>query len=137
MAVASFCQDIVLAVAVPLFLVVYLERTIACEEAFLAEKFGPDYLAWARDVPMFFPRFAGWRTPGLPFSARNVRKREDSGFFAFIATFFVIDQARELLVEHREAADPVWLATFAAGAVVYLALRTLKKRTQLLSVQGR
>lgn len=137
MAIALFCQDPVLAVAVALFLVLYLERMIACEEAFLAEKFGPGYLAWARDVPAFFPRLSGWRAAALPFSVRNVLRREYSGFFAIVATFFVIDQARELLVEHRDTADPAWLFALAGGGIVYLALRTLKKQTRLLAVPGR
>ncbi len=64
-----------------LFLIIYLERIIATEEEFLAGKFGDAYRDWATEVPAFFPRLTGWRAPELPFSFRNVLRREYSGPF--------------------------------------------------------
>ncbi len=120
-----------------LFLVLYLERIIATEEEFLTAKFGDAYRDWASEVPAFFPRFSGWQAPELPFSLRNVLRREYSGFFAVIAVFFVLDQSREYLAESKAAIDPQWLAVFGIGALVYLALRWAKKHTRLLNVVGR
>lgn len=137
MAIAFFLQSVWFAVLMLLFLVVYLERIIATEEKFLTEKFGDDYRNWAAEVPAFFPRLTGWRAPELPFSLRNVLRREYSGFFAIIASFFVLDQSREYLAESRTVLDPDWLAALAIGALIYVALRWAKKRTRLLDVAGR
>ena len=137
MAIACFLQNIWFAVLILLFLVIYLERIIATEEAFLAEKFGDAYHGWVAEVPVFFPRRTGWRPPELPFSIRNVLRREYSGFFAIIAVFFVLDQSREYLAESQTAIDPDWLAALALGAFAYVLLRWAKKQTSLLDVAGR
>ncbi len=137
MAVACFLQNVWFAVLMLLFLIIYLERIIATEEKFLAAKFGDGYRTWAAEVPAFFPRLTGWRAPELPFSIRNVLRREYSGFFAIIAVFFALDQSREYLAERRTAIDPHWLAALAAGALAYVLLRWAKKRTRLLDVAGR
>jgi len=137
MAIAFFLQNVWFAVLMLLFLIIYLERIIATEEKFLMGKFGDDYHHWAAEVPAFFPRTTGWRTPELPFSFRNVLRREYSGLFAIVAVFFVLDQSREYLAESRTAIDPDWLAALAAGALAYVLLRWAKKRTRLLDVAGR
>lgn len=137
MAVAFFLQSIWFALLMALFLIIYLERIIATEEAFLSEKFGDAYRDWAGEVPAFFPRLTGWRAPDLPFSFRNVLRREYSGLFAIVAAFFVLDQSREYLAESKMAIDPDWLAALAVGAFAYLLLRWAKKRTSLLDVSGR
>lgn len=137
MAVAFFTQNIWFAALMFMFLIVYLERIIATEEAFLTTKFGDSYRNWAAEVPTFFPRLTGWRPPELPFSFRNVLRREYSGFFAIIATFFVLDQSREYLAENVAVVDATWLAGLAFGALVYLSLRWAKKHTDLLKVAGR
>jgi protein-S-isoprenylcysteine O-methyltransferase Ste14 len=137
MAIACFSQNIWFAALMLLFLIVYLERIIATEEQFLAEKFGDAYRSWAANVPAFFPRFSGWKRPELPFSLRNVLRREYSGFFAIILVFFVLDQSRELLAESKSVVDPDWLAALAVGALAYVLLRWAKKRTSLLDVAGR
>lgn len=137
MAVALFTQDFYFTLLMLLFLIVYLERIIATEESFLTQKFGDAYQRWSAETPAFLPRLSGWKRPELPFSLRNVLRREYSGFFAIIAIFFVMDQSREVLAEHVTTIDPSWLAALIVGAVIYLVLRTMKKRTRLLNVAGR
>lgn len=137
MAVALFLQNVYVALIMALFLFIYLERIIATEERFLSEKFGEPYRAWTREVPAFFPRLHGWRGPALPFSFRNVLRREYSGFFGIIAAFFVLDQAREFMTEHPTGVDPRWLAALTFGAIVYFVLRSLKKYSRILDVSGR
>ena len=137
MAVALFTQDVYFTLLMLLFLIVYLERIIAAEESFLTQKFGTDYLRWSQETPAFLPRLSGWKRPDLPFSLRNVLKREYSGAFAIVAIFFTMDQSREILAEHMTTIDPAWLAALIGGAVAYLVLRTMKKKTRLLNVPGR
>lgn len=135
-AIAMFTQDFYVALTMVLFLVIYMERIIATEERFLAEKFGEVYLRWQAETPAFFPRLHGWHTSELPFSVRNMLKREYTGLFLMIAVFFVMDQGREFINE-RAPIDTGWLIFLIAGATIYIVLRTLKKKTNLLSVPGR
>lgn len=137
MGIALFLQNIWFALLMLMFLIIYLERIIAAEEAFLTEKFGDAYRNWAAEVPAFLPRLRGWRAPELRFSFRNVLKREYSSMFAIVATLFAVDQGREFLSENATRVDPEWLAAFAVGAGIYLGLLWMKKRTKLLNVNGR
>lgn len=135
--VALFTQGVYFVVIMVLFLVIYLERIIGAEEAFLTGKFGDEYSEWASRVPAFIPRLSGWRKPPLPFSVRNVLRREYSGFFAIIAAFVAIEAFGDLLFRGHLLYDPAWTAAFIAAALVYLVLRFMKKRTSLLDVAGR
>ncbi|MGQ3672041.1 isoprenylcysteine carboxylmethyltransferase family protein [Ochrobactrum sp. MC-1LL] len=137
MAIALFTQGIYFVIIMALFLVIYLERIIATEEAFLADKFGDEYQVWADRVPAFFPRLTGWRQPELSFSIRNVLRREYSGFFAIIAAFVAIEAFGDILFQGHILYDPVWIATFIGGGIIYLGLRYMKKHTTFLDVQGR
>lgn len=137
MSIALFTQSLTFALIVGLFLVLYLERIIATEERFLADKFGDDYIAWTARVPAFLPNFALWSQPSLPFSLRNVLRREYSGFFAIIAAVVIIDYGHEAFGEGDTQIGLAWTAFFLVGAVVYVTLRSLKKHTNLLVVEGR
>jgi hypothetical protein len=48
-----------------------------------------------------------------------------------------MDIVGDYLIEGELELDPVWAVIFGFGLVVYLTLRTLKKRTRLLHVEGR
>lgn len=137
MAIALFTQSLSFTLVMALFLVIYLERIIATEERFLAQRFGEDYRAWTARVPVFFPRFSLWAPPALGFSLRNVLRREYSGFFAIIAVVVVIDYAREAFIEGETRIGIAWAAFFLVGAAIYILLRSLKKHTNLLAVEGR
>jgi len=54
------------ALVVVLYFVAFYPSVVREEAKFLAEKFGPDYAAWARDVPAFLPRI----TPAGPRASR-------------------------------------------------------------------
>ena len=125
------------AVLVPLLFWLYYERIMFAEEEFLRQRFGELYVAWATSTPAIVPRFSGWRPAALPFSVRNVLRREYSGFFAVVASFAVLDAVGESIALGRWHIDPLWAAAFLVGFVVYATLLTLKRRTRLLRVKGR
>ena len=122
-----------------LVLVIYLyyERIMFAEEEFLRNKFGDTFIEWSEKTPTILPGFRNWRSPELPFSFRNVLKREYSGFFGIIASFVFLEIVETRIVEGRFRLDPVWMVIFAVGLVVYITLRTLKKMTKALNIQGR
>ena len=123
-------------IAVLLFWI-YYERIMFAEEEFLRGKFGDTYLKWAEKTPAFIPSLKNWQPPSLPFSFKMVLRREYSGFFAIIVAFTVLDFIEESFVHHQLEIDWVWLVMFLIGLTVYLTLRTLKKKTKLLNVEGR
>ncbi|MGD9244674.1 MAG: isoprenylcysteine carboxylmethyltransferase family protein [Desulfobacterales bacterium] len=115
----------------------YYERIIWAEEAFLKEKYGKDYLDYAKRTPAFNPNFSNLKRPNLSFSFRNILKREYSGFFAMIASFTVLILVGDDIATGKLIIDKLWLCLFLGGLGVYLTLRTLKKKTRILHVEGR
>lgn len=115
----------------------YYERIMFAEEEFLRSKFGKLFEQWASRTPAFTPSFKNWVPASLPFSWRNVLKREYSGFFAIIAAFTILEVVGDVVVEGRFVFDQMWAIIFAIGLTIYLVLRTLKKKTAILAVEGR
>ncbi len=64
-------------------------------------------------------------------------KREYSGFFAVIAIFTMLEVLGDYVVAHELQVDWLWVVIFSVGFGVYLILRTLKKHTRILHVDGR
>ncbi|MFH1919384.1 MAG: isoprenylcysteine carboxylmethyltransferase family protein [Planctomycetota bacterium] len=135
--VSMFCQTWWLTVIFILAFWIYYERIMMAEEEFLREEFGDAYLDWASRTPAFIPAPSRWRRPDLPFSLRKVLRREYTGFFAIVACFFVLESTRHVMVYGQLVFEPHWAVIFLAGLLVYATLRTLKKRTHLLVVEGR
>ena len=115
----------------------YYERIMLAEEAFLRKQFNGEFEQWAAATPAFIPKFRGWKKFGLPFCWRTVLQREYNGFFLIIGVFFLLDFAGDSIAERRFKVDPWWLAFLIGGFVIFATLRTLKKRTHLLTVEGR
>jgi len=115
----------------------YYERIIFAEEAYLRNKFGNEYLEWANKTPVIIPKFSQYRRADLPFSLRNVLRREYSGFFAVIVTLFILETFGELSAEGKLEFDLGWILLLGIGFIAWLTLRTLKKYTTILNVEGR
>jgi protein-S-isoprenylcysteine O-methyltransferase Ste14 len=134
---ALFVRSAWVTLLVTLAFWLYYERIMLAEEEFLRRRFGDAFESWAARTPAFVPNLAGWAPPALPFSWKNVLQREYSGLFGMIATFAVLVLLRDVFATGRVDRHPVWLAAFLAGAVSYVVLRTLKRHTSLLDVDGR
>jgi protein-S-isoprenylcysteine O-methyltransferase Ste14 len=115
----------------------YYERIMFAEEEFLRRKYLSRYEDWASRTPAFLPRFSSWTSSGLPFSFKNVLKREGHGLFAIIVSFALLNAISYFFVEQRFELDTLWKVAFAVGAVIFLVLRTLRKKTKVLDVAGR
>jgi protein-S-isoprenylcysteine O-methyltransferase Ste14 len=115
----------------------YYERIIFAEEAYLRDKFGNEYLEWANKTPAFIPKLSQYRKANLPFSLRNVLRREYNGFFAVIVILFVLETVGEIFVKGRLEFDLGWIFLLGIGFVVWMVLRSLKKYTKVLYVEGR
>lgn len=115
----------------------YYERIAAAEEAFLENKFGRTYRDWAEHTPAFIPRLRGFRRTTLPFSWRTVLRREYNGLFLLVAVYTLIELIVDSVAEHRLHLERNWLIFFLVGAVLFLVVNQVKRRTRLLHVPGR
>jgi len=115
----------------------YYERIMFAEEAFLEERFGDQFVAWARRTPAFLPRPRQYIPAELTFSWRSVLRREYSGLLVVLTAMFLLEVAGDFSTSGRLRLDPYWVALLGAGAVVWAVLRTLRKRTKVLDAPGR
>lgn len=115
----------------------YYERIMLAEEAFLQKQFGQEFRRWAARTPAFVPALWNWTRPSLPFSPRNVLKREYTALALIVLLHSMIETAEHLVIDHRLKVEPLWLSALSLTALAYFALRYLKNNTQLLHVEGR
>ncbi len=115
----------------------YYERIMFAEEEFLRRKFGQEYVRWATTTPAFLPRLSGWRQPLLPFSWRNVLRREYTALFGILMGFAGLEVLEHLVMERRFEIETHWKVLIPLTVAVYVALRTLKRHTSLLTEAGR
>jgi len=115
----------------------YYERIIFAEEAYLRNKFGDEYLAWATVTPVFIPKFRNYRKANLPFSLRNAVRREYNGFFAVIVVLFILEVVGNLIYKNKIEIDLMWHVFLGISFIIWITLRIVKKYTPLLNVEGR
>ena len=113
----------------------YYERIIFAEEAFLRERFGEDYLAWASRTPAFLPRFSQWKRPSRPFSWRTFVRREYQSGFGLIMAIFALEQLTELYMGHAWHIDIMWIWIVGVGTCLYVITRYLHKKTNVLLIE--
>lgn len=119
-----------------------IERIVAAEERFLSEQYGAIYSDWAARTPTFVPSWHLWRAPELGFSLRTVLRREYNGVLGTALAFVALDAVRDMAVEHESLAlwlreDWFWSDGLLAAILAFLILRTLKRHTRWLHVDGR
>jgi len=135
--VSMFCGIWWLTVLMALVFWIYYERIMFAEEEFLRRKFGEAYMAWAEVTPAFLPRLRGWKRPELRFSLRTVLRREHPAILATCLIFFLLEAYQRVVIRGEWRPNLLWTGIFVAGLVVSLTLRTLKRNTSLLAVDGR
>ena len=120
-----------------LLFMIYYERIIIAEEAFLTKKFKQPYLDWVSKTPAFFPKFSQWQTPELPFSFKKAIRKEYHGFFALIISMFVLEVVSDYYLHRHFKFDFMWLCIVGLGAMVYVMIRFLHKQTSFLKTPDR
>jgi protein-S-isoprenylcysteine O-methyltransferase Ste14 len=115
----------------------YYERIMFAEEQFLRRKFGEIYDNWSMKVSSFIPYSFNFIRPKLPFSVRNVLKREYNGFFNIFVIFTLLDIFRNYFLSRRIYLTEMWIYLFASAFVIWIAIWGIHKRTKWLEVDGR
>ncbi|WP_038098124.1 methyltransferase family protein [Thioalkalivibrio sp. HK1] len=131
-----FSQKFLITLCICFFLVIYYERIILAEEAFLTRQFKDSYLQWAKKTPAFIPNLTLWQPPRLPFSLKSVLRREYTTWLVAFFSLFCIEVGGDLLADANRI-DTSWLIALIIACVLYLVLRQIKKQTNLLDVDGR
>ena len=54
-----------------------------------------------------------------------------------IIVLFILEVTGDLVAEHKFEVDLHWVLILSVGFVIWMVLRTLKKKTNLLNVDGR
>ena len=116
---------------------VYYERIMYAEEAFLRRKFGDAYVEWGKKTPAFFPRWKSFQRSDLPFSMRNVLRREYNGFLGMLLSMFILEVAGDYVVNGMLEIDLHWIIIMTIVLLTWFSLRSLKKYSKVLKVQGR
>jgi protein-S-isoprenylcysteine O-methyltransferase Ste14 len=110
----------------------YYERIAAREEAFLIDRFGSEFDAWAARVPAIVPSFSTYQRSTAPFSWRKVLRHEFHGLMVIAAGAFVFDALQESWRARAWQVDAPWAWFCGASAVLFAASAVLKKGTRLL-----
>lgn len=115
----------------------YYERIIFAEEQYLRRKFGETYDTWAFRVRAVIPSFRRYMKAELPFSLRNVLKREYNSIANMFIVFALLDLLRNISVTGRFYLEPMYITLFVAALIFWGIIRYLVKRTRFLHVEGR
>ena len=132
-----YVNNIWFAIVCTLLFWLYYERIMFAEEQFLKGKFGEQYLKWSLTAPPFFPKLKGWKRTDLEFSFRNVLKREYNGLFAIGISFAYLNILKNYIKNKEFMINDFWLYTLIITFLLFIILRTIKKKTRLLHVDGR
>ncbi|MBL8812280.1 MAG: hypothetical protein JNM43_19105 [Planctomycetaceae bacterium] len=115
----------------------YYERIMLAEEAFLRSKFGEEFSVWVSMTPAFLPSWKNYRPAQLPFSLRNVLRREYNTVLQIVVVGFLLELFGDWFETGRISYSVPWCVFLCSGFVIWGILRTLKRRTDLLVVDGR
>lgn len=135
--ISLFPRTWALPIILSLAFILHYERVIFSEEEYLENKFGDEFRAWAARVPIILPRFKNYQPPKLSFSWKAALRREFYDLSGIITAFFGLDMIGDFIVYRRITFDPFWGPLFIVGFVFFLIVRMLKKKTDLLKVDGR
>ena len=115
----SFCFTVIFG----LLYWLYYERIMFAEEQFLRRKFGEIYDKWSENVSSFIPYSLKFIPPNLPFSVRNVLKREYNSFVNIFVIFIVLDLFRNYFLSERIYLTPMWIWLTASAAVIWIVIK--------------
>jgi len=116
---------------------IYYERIIFAEEQYLRRKFGEAFDEWAYGVRAVIPGFRNWKKAALPFSFRNVLRREYNSIANLFIVFALLDLFRNIAVTGRVYMEPMYVTLLASALLFWAVMRYMVKRTKFLRVEGR
>lgn len=131
--IAGFTQNFWFLIAFVFMYWVYYERIMYAEEEFLISKYGDDYLNWSKRVPAFIPKISNWQKPIYSFSWIKVIRQEKTGLLNLFLVVLAVKIIGELVVNHKLLTDLKYWITFGAALLIYVIIKTIQKKTNLLT----
>ena len=117
---------------------VYYERIMFTEEQFLRNKFKVQFLQWAEKTPAFVPNFKLWKSPEITFSFKKILKKEKNGFTAIFLVILLLKVIGEYAMTGSFIPkEKYWIVLASFSFLLYMILRYMKKKTNLLDEKGR
>ena len=107
---------------------IYYERIMYAEEIFLIAKFGSEYENWSSKTPAFLPNIASYTPTKSIFSFRKVLEGEYSGIYGVFVIFTLLLVFRNYNLNITPIISNAWIGIFLGNTLIYITLRTLKKR---------
>ena len=120
-----------LPILVTALFLLYYERIIAREEAFLAEQFGDEFRTWAARTPALIPSLRSYVRSALPFSWRTVLRREPNTLCLIAIIFLILDVIQNLFAERSLVFEWMWIFIALVSFVLYVIFRKLRKAGRL------
>jgi protein-S-isoprenylcysteine O-methyltransferase Ste14 len=115
----------------------YYERIMFAEEQFLRRKFGEIYDKWSETTGSFIPFSLKFIPQKLPFSVKNVLKREYNSFVNIFVIFTLLDIFRNYFLSERIYMTKMWIFLSVSALIIWIVIRTIHKRTKWFEVEGR
>ncbi|MBL8812691.1 MAG: DUF1295 domain-containing protein [Planctomycetaceae bacterium] len=115
----------------------YYERIMMAEEQFLLESFGDQFREWANRTPAFIPCFSNYVRSALPFSFRNVLRREYNTVLQIVVVSFILEVVGDATDMKKIQLSTPWIIFLISGLAIWFILRSLKRYTRVFEVPGR
>ena len=126
--VAMLTQNTWFIIAFVFFYVVYYERIMYAEEAFLRNKFGQTYLEWAEKTPAIIPSFKNHVKAKYPFSIRKVLVKEKNGLWAVFLLFWIFNLTGDFISSRSFGLSlSFWFYGAVISTLIYLVLKVIKR----------
>jgi protein-S-isoprenylcysteine O-methyltransferase Ste14 len=132
-----FLRDVWFLVVFGLLYWLYYERIMFAEEQFLRRKFGELYDKWSETVSSFIPYSFNYIPSKLPYSFRNVLKREYNSFVNIFVIFTLMDLFRNYFLSERIYLTDMWIYLSISAIIIWIVIRTIHKQTKWLEIEGR
>jgi protein-S-isoprenylcysteine O-methyltransferase Ste14 len=132
-----FLRDVWFLIIFGLSYWLYYERIMFAEEQFLRRKFGEIYDKWSETVSSFIPYSFNYIPPKLPFSIRNILKREYNSFINIFLIFIIMDVFRNYFLSERIYMTGLWIYLSGSACIIWIVVRTIHKQTKWLEIEGR
>ena len=107
---------------------IYYERIMYAEETFLISKFGSEYENWSSKTPAFIPYITSYTPTQSTFSFRKELEGEYSGIYGVFVIFTLLLAFRNYNLNITPIISNAWKGIFLGNTLIYITLRTLKKR---------
>lgn len=109
-------------------LVLYYERIMFAEEAFLRQKFGREFIQWANRTPAFVPRIKRWRSAKLPMNWPKVIRAESAAVAVIALAFPGLELLMHRMQQGKVAVETSWYLVFGGGLLIYCIARIMKRQ---------